>query len=199
MNALVLVETRSVPVDDSINRHLQYLPGWKPVVVCSNENRRMITHDKVIVNKITPERYYHDYNVLFASVAFWDNFLKYERVMICHQDSGLLRLGVDDFLEWDYVGAPWKFQDHGGNGGLSLRNPQIMREICAKFRYSPHEYEDVFFCNRMNEHKIGLLAPREVCKKFSCETIFELGTLGYHNIESYFPERVDEILNQYAK
>ena len=197
MNALVLVETRSVPVDDSINRHLQYLPGWKPVVVCSNENRRMITHDKVIVNKITPEKYYHDYNVLFASVAFWDNFLKYERVMICHQDSGLLRLGVDDFLEWDYVGAPWKFQDHGGNGGLSLRNPRIMQGVCAKFRYSSHEYEDVFFSNRMHHYKIGKLAPRDICKKFSCETIFELGTLGYHNIESYFPEQVNEIYNQY--
>jgi len=201
MNALILVETQRNPVDESIDRHLRFLPAdWIPIVVCSAKNEDMIKCKKYIVNPITPDRYYHDYNQLFARPEFWRTFTEYERVMICHQDSGLLRTGVEDFMQYDYVGAPWVFQDHGGNGGLSLRNPRTMTEIALRFRYSLREYEDVFFCNRMHENNIGKLAPRKVCERFSCETIFALGTFGYHGIEKYMTaDQVKKVLNQYKK
>ena len=199
MNALILVETRRVDVNDSLDRHLKFLPAdWIPIVVCSKENQDTIGVKKILIPYI--KNYYYEYNHMFARPDFWDRFIQYDRVIVCHQDSGLLREGIDEFMEWDYVGAPWKFQHHGGNGGLSLRNPKIMREIAARFIYSMQEYEDVYFCNRMFDYKIGKLAPRDVCKRFSCETIFELGTLGYHGIVNYEkdqPYTVDEILMQY--
>ena len=203
MNALILLETRRADVNDCLDRHLKYLPtNWNPVIICSEQNADMIGMKKIIIPPITSyPQYLNDYNFLFASAEFYDNFLQYERILICHQDSGLLREGIEEFIEWDYVGAPWIFQHHGGNGGLSLRNPAIMKQICKMFQYTRREgNEDVFFSNKMFEHKIGALAPRDVCTLFSCETIFELGTLGYHGIENYQKGQrytVDEIMSQY--
>jgi len=199
MNALILTETRRTPITESLNRHLRFLPGWDHVVVCSKDNQDMYDAKKVIVPPITPDRYYRDYNMLFTQAGFWSNFLQYDRVIVCHQDSGLLRPGIEEFLEWDYVGAPWKFQQHGGNGGLSLRNPKIMYEICVNNHYSAGmAYEDVWFCNIM--YGKYDLAPRAVCEKFSVETIYQLGTLGYHNIEKYLTNReVQNIIGQYLK
>jgi len=203
MNALILLETRRVSVEDCLDRHLKYLPAdWVPIVICSEQNEDMIGLKKILIPPINSyKQYLIDYNFLFASADFYDNFLDYDRILVCHQDSGLLREGIEEFLEWDYIGAPWKFQQHGGNGGLSLRNPRVMKSICKIFTYTRSQgNEDVFFSNIMKQHNIGKLAPREECSKFSCETIFQLGTLGYHGIELYSknqPHTVDEILNQY--
>jgi len=75
----------------------------------------------------------------------------------------LLRTGIEEFYEWDYVGAPWKFQQHGGNGGLSLRNPKAMIEVIKRKPYKP-EYgnEDLYICNVLKEMPEFKLAPREV-------------------------------------
>jgi hypothetical protein len=76
-----------------------------------------------------------DYNALLTSKEFWQKFEKFDRVLIFQHDSKLLRTGIEEFLEWDYVGAPWKFQEHGGNGGLSIRNPRTMIEIIERCPY----------------------------------------------------------------
>ena len=44
----------------------------------------------------------------------------------------------------------------------------------------------------------GSIAPFEVCNRFACEAIFQLGTTGYHQIEAYLtPEECQQIKNQY--
>lgn len=129
----------------------------------------------------------HDYNRILTSKEFWKE-VPFEKVLIFQMDSTLLRPGIEEFLKYDYVGAPWKFQNHGGNGGLSLRTKDVMLDIIDSNPYkgeAPHGYEDVYFSNMLLTGKYGKLAPREVCKQFSCESIFELGTLGYHAIDKY--------------
>ena len=137
MYAAVIVETREVKGFGQIVRnHLKYLPeNWKLVVYCSKGNREFVESEmegltynlagEVTINKAD------DYNKLLLSVGFWEQLLPYERVLIFQSDSELLRTGVEEFLEWDYVGAPWPFKMRGGNGGLSIRNPQAMID-CIK-------------------------------------------------------------------
>lgn len=141
----------------------------------------------------------NDYNKLMTSRHLWES-IPFDKVLIFQQDSDLLRPGVEEFLEWDYIGAPWQFQQHGGNGGLSLRSKEMMLRIIDG---KPYEgpgvdgYEDVYFSNNM-ERFGGKLAPREICKKFSVESIFELGTLGYHAIDKYLNhDQVKQIKTQY--
>lgn len=174
----VIVDTR--PIDQSIiDNHMKFLPGW----------------DLRIVN-ILPENSIAGYNKLLTSKEFWKSLP--ETVLIFQQDSGLLREGIQEFIGWDYVGAPWPFQQHGGNGGLSLRHRDAMIEVINKVPYNG-DNEDIYFCNNMN--RLGMnLALRSVCDKFSAESIFKLGTLGYHGISNWLTkEQCELIRNQYGK
>lgn len=196
-----IVETRLLPnLIQVINSHMIYLNGWHLIVIGSSENEEEIklnfpTCSFVnIGNKMNIDTY----NLLLTNKAFWE-CLKCDRVLIFQYDSALLKEGIEDFLEYDYVGAPWKFQLHGGNGGLSLRNPQSMIKVIESIKYDPsrHGNEDVYFTNHL-ELSGSKLAPREICSKFSCESIFKMNTLGYHAIEKYLTEdQVSQIKNQY--
>lgn len=138
----------------------------------------------------------NEYNSLLTSREFWEK-INTENILIIQHDSALLRTGIEEFYKWDYVGAPWTFQNHGGNGGLSFRKKSAMLECIDKVPYNGKDNEDVYFSNALKF--LGLnLAPREVCEQFSCEAIFKLGTLGSHAIEKWLsPEQCEQIKNQY--
>ncbi len=164
------------------------------VVFCSEANKRLF-------NEFECEKYIvsinnlNDYNRLLTSTFFWDKLQQYERVLIFQTDSKILRKGIEEFYEYNYYGAPWKFQEKGGNGGASLRSPKASLETIHKTPYhSGLGYEDVYFSNHMLN-----VAPRSECKKFSCETIFELGTFATHAIKSYLTEeQIRKINTQYG-
>lgn len=153
--------------------------------------------------------------MVMTKSEFWREYFDYERVLIFQRDTGLLREGIEEFFEWDYVGAPcYNFVKDQTiqNGGLSLRNPRTMEYVCRMYgwnvdiqdmmvvgQYSSASFfaEDIFFCLRMIKHNAGRLAPLEESKKFSCEMKYELGTLGYHNLKPYMTEEeVKTILDQ---
>ena len=204
MNGCCIVETRPITNLSQIiiDRHLKYIPkDWELTIYCSSLNHEYIKDcdfgiNTNIIKLDNPKLTIDGYNSMLKSKSFWQS-LPYEKVLIFQSDSRLLKDGIEDFLKWDYVGSPFQFQHHGGNGGLSLRNVNLMEEICRAEKFTPYN-EDVDFCNFMYENKIGNLAPREVCFKFSCETIPFLGTLGVHAIEKWLSKISCEIiLNQY--
>jgi hypothetical protein len=145
------------------------------------------------------EHYFNALNWEMTRPSFWETFQE-DRVLIFQHDSGILRHGIEEFYEWDYIGAPFgPAQPFVGNGGFSLRNPRAMAHICRDLHYSPYIPEDVFFpigC-RMLGYK---LATVDAAVKFSCEIHFLLGTFGYHAIDRYLsPEQVRQIKTQYQK
>ncbi len=153
-----------------VQKHKQFLPKNWEYIIFNNE----------YVSNLG------DYNKLLTSKEFWDK-IPFDKVLVTQMDAEMLRSGIEEFLEYDYVGAPWKFQEHGGNGGFSLRSKNVMLDIIEKYPYQgagSHGYEDVYFSNHI-EKVGGKLAPRVVCEKFSCESIFELGTLGAHAIDKW--------------
>lgn len=193
---LIFVETRNIPdLDKKIYSMLEYLPdNFTPFVYCSDTNKEQFDKFEYrIAPKIESKS---DYDYFLTNPKFW--LMSFDKVLIIQHDAGLLRKGIEEFYYYDYVGAPWYFQDHGGNGGLSWRNPKVMHDIASKFQYSTRlGHEDVFFCNIMYSNKMNL-ASREACSRFSVETVFKLGTLGYHNIRRWLkPEECKQILNQY--
>jgi hypothetical protein len=154
--------------------------------------------------------------LVMTDPQFWKEYFDYERVLIFQRDTGILRPGIEEFMEYDYVGAPcYNFVKDQTiqNGGFSLRNPRTMEYICRMYgwktdlqdlmvvgQYSTASFfaEDIFFCLRMIKYNAGILAPLEVAKKFSVESRFELGALGYHRMEPYMSEEdVNKIKNQY--
>ena len=174
--------------EQEIPTTIKYIPGLSQLL----EDKRMKSLFNMCMVMTTPE--------------FWKDYFDYERVLIFQRDTAILRGGIEGFFEYDYVGAPcYNFvRDQTiQNGGLSLRNPRVMEYICRLYgwktdiqdmmvvgQYSSASFfaEDIFFCLRLIKHNAGKLAPLDVSQRFSVESRFTLGTLGYHRIDAYLTE-----------
>tara|TARA_R110000782_G_scaffold30274_1_gene75268 strand:+ start:399 stop:956 length:558 start_codon:yes stop_codon:yes gene_type:complete len=181
--AAIIVENRNLPyLDRVIQNHMDHLPGFD-----------LIHYSDMVVNSG------HDYNNILTLPKFWD--IDYDKVVIFQHDSGILRNGIEEFLDYDYVGSPWRasanwarYDRAGGNGGFSVRDVKAHRDLLRIKLYDPHvENEDVWFTRNLPN-----VAPYSVCVKFACETEYQLGTLGYHAIEKHMSTtEVNNILYQY--
>lgn len=181
-NIAVIVENR-INVDKIIADHIRFLPGWE------------VDHIKSSVRSAA------DYNRLLTDYKFWNKYTSFDHVLIFQHDSGILRFGVEDFFGFSYVGAPWlkgspwaRHDEAGGNGGLSLRDPRKSRTLCLNKPYDPRfGNEDIYF-----SHYLSDVAPLSVCSKFSVETVYRLGTFGFHAIDKYLTDQeINNIKNQY--
>jgi hypothetical protein len=140
-----------------------------------------------------------DYNAVLTNPAFWQS-CRFDRVLVFQHDSGLLRQGIEEFLEYDFIGAPIAHMPGYMNGGLSIRNPKLMHEICKDRAFRGMALdgnEDIYFVKHLRD--IGAKLPDlETAKMFSVETIFNLGSLGYHAMDKYLTiDEVNLIMNQY--
>jgi hypothetical protein len=121
-----------------------------------------------------------DYNSYFKSYNFWKEVIG-KKVLTFQLDSILIRNGIDEFLKYDYIGAPWiksKENSFVGNGGLSLRTVEKMREISKKNTDLEPKWEDIFFVKHLKNNEI---ADMETASKFSVEDIYHSNPLGVHN------------------
>ena len=144
-----------------------------------------------------------EYNLFLSSEKFW-NFLSGEKILIYQEDTIILKNNIDDFLEWDYIGAPWNKNQNDtpncvGNGGLSLRTKSIMLKIISKIDIYKTKYnsstlqyiqnsrldcppEDVYFSKNIQELNIGRVANFESAYNFSSESIINENSFGLHGI-----------------
>jgi hypothetical protein len=166
--------------------------NWNIVIMYGNKNKQFVMD--IIDNdlseykkKITAKNLnvdnlsISDYNVLLTSKEFYDNipseiFLIFQTdSVICGENNELL----DDFLKYDYVGAPWK--DAVGNGGFSLRRKSKTLEIISKCKRGS-ENEDVYFANPcVSNFKPGM----EKAKLFSVEAYYSDKSFGVHKPWAY--------------
>ncbi len=72
-----------------------------------------------------------------------------------------------------------------GNGGLSIRNRNLMKQICDKYGSlsQPEEQEDVFFSRHFNE--FSDFVPTNIAKAFSFETSYNKYSIGSHAAWKY--------------
>lgn len=173
--AAVIIENRNIKgLDKIIENHMSFLPGWE------------LVHLKFDWIKTR-----QDYNICLTSRILWGALLDFDKVLIFQHDSEIFKPLDDEFLKYSYVGAPWKKDvpwntkdQRGGNGGLSIRDVKAHYELTKSVNFeNKYMNEDVYF-----SHLLKSVAPHEVCKKFSVETEFALGTFGAHAIDKYLTE-----------
>ena len=145
------------------------------------------------------------YNDILKSSKFWKS-LRAKKCLIIQNDGFIVREGAEEFLKFDYVGAPWAngsgneyLRDHVnvdmvGNGGLSLRSVPKMIEIAEKYveekrllffhniNYIP---EDVYFCKYLKKIDNVLLPDTATANLFSSEETCNSKSLGIHRLWSY--------------
>jgi hypothetical protein len=200
----VIVETRPLlKLQKVIEDHLKYLPEYTELYVFgSKEVDLLLSQAGFKYNFIDVGNGMDEgkYNKLLTSLNFW-NKIEGENILIFQHDSEILRPGIEEFFNFEYLGAPWKFCSHGGNGGLSFRKKTYMiRAIETNNQYdqSKHGNEDVWFSNVM--YQTRNYYNKLACEEFSCESIFRLGTFGCHAIDKHLSkEQCEQIRNQYEK
>lgn len=140
------------------------------------------------------------YNSLCKSSALYkcidtEILLKFETdSMILSQNKNL----INNYLQYDYVGAPWAWNKRVGNGGLSLRRKSKMIQICDSIESSFHSHEDAYFSYQPS---VQLSMPSyEEAQKFSVETVFHEKSFGIHACWKYMNKyEMEFLLNKYPE
>lgn len=207
----VLIEYRCFPHLEFLIRNTIIKLGekWSHTIICGTNNYDyMVSMCSNISTEIKIIKTEYDnlnqstYSVLLASKAFWELFTG-EKILLYQEDSCIFKSNIDDFLEWDYIGAPWpKIQNDTpncvGNGGFSLRTKQCMIDVIEHIsientelsRYTA-EYvkntkmsicpEDVYFSKNMQIYNLGKVADWDDASEFSSELIYNENSFGGHN------------------
>ena len=71
-----------------------------------------------------------------------------------------------------------------GNGGLSIRNCEIMKTICSNETSNPSENEDIFFSKHLKKYTKNLPSNINIINRFSIEADFHK-SVGYHGSHFY--------------
>ena len=154
----------------------------------------------------------HEYSSILKTKDIY-NYIETDHFLVFQTDTLILKENkhmIGDFLQYDYVGAPWKMDHNVGNGGLSLRRKSKMLEIIDETNKHPifeiygnkfhasEIHEDIFFsyCKNVDVYKPDF----ETAKKFSVETILHLNSFGIHKPWQYLsPDEWEQLKNAYPE
>jgi mannosyltransferase OCH1-like enzyme len=213
-NIAIMLESRIFPNTEFILRQFsKYLPTDFTV-------RLYITLDVLvdynfIVNKLNNNievellnyklESVKDYNNIMLDVVFWKSLRKYDKVLIFQSDTMIYKNNINDFLIYDYIGAPWNkvknISNGVGNGGLSIRTIEAMIDCLENYddiiipeTYNPYEIivkfdnkhpEDVFYSYGMTQLGYNV-ADIETASKFSIENyMFNEDVMGSHQLYKF--------------
>jgi hypothetical protein len=124
------------------------------------------------------------------------------------QWDGLVRDALawrDEFLSYDYIGAPWAREINGqrvGNGGFSLRSRQLLEALRDPELQLSHP-EDVCICvhNRpllQSRHGVRF-APLQVATRFAYERVpASEATFGFHGFFNFWREMGETELHRFV-
>lgn len=154
----------------------------------------------------------HEYSSILKNKDIYDH-IETDHFLVFQTDTLILKENkhiINDFLQYDYVGAPWKMDHNVGNGGLSLRRKSKMLEIIDENNKHPifeiygnkfhasEIHEDVFFsyCKNVHTYKPDF----ETAKQFSVETILYLNSFGIHKPWQYLaPDEWEQFRDKYPE
>lgn len=212
--AVIIEQTFNDQLIPVILHFANVLPSWWAVILYTLEEdwempssalfRRAVADNRVSIKFLPPGTVlmHHRQTSRFLSGPWlWEQLQWADRMLLFQADSILCSRAettVDDFVAYDYVGAPISANfGHGYNGGLSIRNPELFLRITkeADFEKSGETFEDQWFYKEAKARvEQGVKLPDvDVAKTFSVETIYYEKPLGYHQASRFQPEKMGEI------
>lgn len=164
---------------------------WGIVICHGNRNEKYIQN---IISKLQTERFHmqhipvdtmdiYQYDTFMKSPFFFE-YVPTEMFLVFQKDTMIIpryKDKINDFLKYDYVGAPWKIPFLGkgnevGNGGFSLRRKSKMMEILN--HSNSDSPEELYYSCPSN---ISISKPSaEEATLFSIETILVPHSFGCH-------------------
>jgi len=189
----IIIENRTViNFEQILKNHIYFLNKgnrnvkWGLQIFHSESNENYIKNivkdwSNVVLTKLDIEDLdKKTHTKLLKTTEFWE-MVKGETILNFQIDSLLLRDNIDDFLEYDFIGAPWTFPKEGkfvGNGGLSIRKKSKTIEYLKNNDYEEDIWEDIFFIKNLNDEELPDILT---AMQFSVEDIFYPYPVGLHN------------------
>jgi hypothetical protein len=216
----VIVEPRQSTLLPLVIKNFMYLlqsKNWGLIVFhgITNENyiKTALTgwNNVVYINMNVSNLTIEQYNNLYCSELFWQKLKDAgcNKCLSFEIDTLLFNDNVDDFIEFDYVGAPWCIKWMGmleiGNSGLSMRNVDKMLEIvkhCPRHTIDNRYMlinNDIYFSYWCIMKNVKIPSIEEA-RKFSVETIYYENPCGTHKPHiDKFPNGYDDYIKLLSK
>ncbi|KAI9105478.1 hypothetical protein DFS34DRAFT_690003 [Phlyctochytrium arcticum] len=196
----VLLELRRLPV--MVPMLLHYMAAisddWPFRVFHSKENSDLLTKNLALQRYIksgkltfqeVPEgtviRNGPDVSHFLTRRWIWEQF-QAESIFFFQLDAMICSnsdMAVDDFLQFDWIGAPWPHIPHlkGGNGGFSIRKrSRLLRCLDKQTWEYGHDPEDVWYSKCLASFEDAVMPTFEDSKRFSLEGAQSDHFLGIH-------------------
>jgi hypothetical protein len=209
MTAIIIEPREHKALEFVLNNFLTNLSNnWNIIIFYGNNNIEFINNiianlPEIYKNRITlinlnvDNLSIEDYNKLLTSPELYNSipteiFLVFQTdTLICQNYKN----NINDFTEYDYVGAPWKFDSMAvGNGGLSLRRKSKMLEIINNCPYKNNINEDLYFSKPCPEIAINIPSG-DLAKHFSVESEYEHNTFGIHQAWTHLKDNLPKQIN----
>ncbi len=199
-NIAVIVEFRAVDhiiaIVHNVNRHIP--SSWPIQIFHGKDNEKFIRNStlapliasgKVFLTLMEEAYGRNRTNELLTTPAFWKR-IRGEKILFFQIDSVMCsnsRHKVTDFLQYDYIGAPWRLSNfvsdknyHVGSGGFSLRTRSKILALLAFISYDKSIPEGVWYAKNM--HRVnGSIPSMEIAKTFAVESMYYDRPLGVHS------------------
>lgn len=122
--------------------------------------------------------------------------VKTSHVLVVQWDGYVLnpKKWNNDWLRYDYIGAPWKLANGVGNGGFSLRSKKLLNALQYDEFGGHFMPEDQRICIDWREPLEGLgvkFSPVELAKDFSVENDVYESQFGFHSFLTDLPAWVE--------
>lgn len=208
-------------------------PAWPIILFTSTDSalldqsipfQRAVQEGRISLRALPEDTHFSNHaavSELFTGTWFWEQLAPAGHVLLFQADSIICAnsdIRVDDFLDYDFVGAPVDVPAHGTaghgegyNGGLSLRNRTMILDIVNKDSWKGEmdsgvisqegcvtkkpclKFEDQWFYSKMKGREGARLPSKEVAATFAVETVWYDRPLGYHQVERWNAGRMDEV------
>ncbi len=215
-NIAVLVEFRSIDILVSIVMNiLQHLPSSWPIQIFHGKTNfnflknsptlsSFISTERILLTKLNTEitnDFILNTNKLFTNISFWKQ-IQGDKILFFQIDSIMCSNSphkITDYLQYDYIGAPWNIQSccgtkeaPVGNGGFSLRNRIKTIQLLQIIQWNENKDklpEDLWYAINLRRYLNASIPSIDVAKTFSVESIFYSHPMAVHKLLLSYKDR----------
>lgn len=199
---IVIVERRIHPNFAFTLYNMAYFARqWGIILVCSDVNyeycKKVCGHlaDSIHILPLLhgnpePKQGIQEYNRLLKSAAFYES-LPGEHYVFFQVDSYLRKPIPKEWKSYDYIAAPYEWNEASVGGGLSYRKKKAMIHVCKETPDDVND-EDAFICKGIRALGYSI-PPFELGITYVAESCLYEDPIGVHQWWTFFfPKQTDD-------
>ena len=176
--------------------------NFKDAILVTDTTQIIHTPDHIRVIEAPPIRSIEDYSTYLQNDL--SSYIQGTHMLVMQWDSFIVNphLWTKQFLEYDYIGAPWPHHPETpvGNGGFSLRSKKLFEALQNPLYQKSHpEDQSICIFNKDVLEGLGIrIAPKEIATQFAFERDYKTA-FGFHGFFNFAKTLNQEELAQFLK